>query len=233
MITFIRTLILYTLVITVMRLMGKRQIGQLQPFELVVAIMISELASIPMGNTGIPLLQGVIPILTLLFAQIVVSILTIKSNVADKIISGKPTVVIQNGKINVTNLERELYTISDLVEQLRIKNIPSLEDVEFAILESSGNISFIPKTAKRPPTLEDLNISGSHQGLNLPVIIDGRILLENLEPLQIDLGMLHNILGENNILSPKKIIYASLDTSGNFFYQSCNMKEDSKCEPLK
>jgi uncharacterized membrane protein YcaP (DUF421 family) len=119
------------------------------------------------------------------------------------------------------------------VEQLRIKNIPSLEDVEFAILESSGNISFIPKTAKRPPTLEDLNIPGNHQGLTLPVIIDGKILLENLEPLQIDLGILHNILGENQILTPKRIVYASLDTAGNFYFQPCNMKEDSKCKAIK
>ena len=224
-ITFIRALILYILVIITMRLMGKRQIGQLQPFELAVTIMIAELASVPMGNTGIPLVHGVIPILTLLFAQIVVSIITIKSNSAENIISGQPTIVIQNGKINVANLEKELYTISDLVEQLRLKDYPTLEDIEFAILESSGNISVVPKPAKRAPTLEDLSIPSKYQGLTLPVIIDGKILLENLEPLGLDLGQLHNILNQNSIPAPKTVIYASVDSSGNLFYQTKNQKE--------
>jgi uncharacterized membrane protein YcaP (DUF421 family) len=219
MIIILRTCILYTLVIMVMRLMGKRQIGQLQTFELAVTIMISELAAIPMGNTGIPLLQGVIPILTLLILQIFISILTIKSHTAEKIISGSPTIVIQNGKINIQNLEKELYTLRDLVEQLRIQNHPNIKDIAYAILESSGNLSIIPKTAKRTPTLEDLNCSSKYEGISLPVILDGKIIEDNLEALALDLGRLLLILKEHKIDSPKDILYASLDSSGSLFFQ--------------
>ena len=141
LVVFARTLILYVLVVIVMRIMGKRQIGQLQPFELVIAIMISELASVPMQNTGIPLINGIIPILTLLVAQITMSFISLKSTKARGVICGKPSILIENGRINEKELRKEMYTINDLLEQLRIKNFQNIADVEFAILETNGQLA--------------------------------------------------------------------------------------------
>ena len=135
LVTFGRALILYILVVIVMRIMGKRQIGQLQPFELVIAIMISELAAVPMQNTGIPLVYGIIPILTLLILQLLISYLSIKSIRFRALICGKPAILIEKGRIRESELRKEMYTLNDLLEQLRINNCPNVSDVEYAILE--------------------------------------------------------------------------------------------------
>jgi uncharacterized membrane protein YcaP (DUF421 family) len=199
--------------------MGKRQIGQLQPFELAITIMIADLSTIPMQNTGIPLINGIIPILTLLIAQLFLSFISIKSNTAERIICGKPTILVENGKIKLENLRNELYTLSDLLEQLRLKNSPNLADVEFAILETNGDLSIVPKTPNRPITLKDLNIPSEYQGLALPIILDGSLIEENLEILKFNKNELMKILKEKNINSIDDITLGSLDTSGNFYYQ--------------
>lgn len=222
-----RTLILYILVIIVMRLMGKRQITQLQPFELAVTIMISELAAIPMGETGIPLMHGVLPILTLLILQLLVSLLTIKIHGAENLISGKPTILIENGKILKKHLEKELYTLNDLLEQIRLKGYLSIDDIAYAILESSGELSVIPKTQKRHPTLEEMNIVGTAQTLALPVILDGKLVLENIHTLEFDTGQFHNLLNREKIERISDVLFASLDTSGKLFYQLREPKEGS------
>ena len=149
LVTFGRALILYILVVIVMRIMGKRQIGQLQPFELVIAIMISELAAVPMQNTGIPLVYGIIPILTLLILQLLISYLSIKSIRFRALICGKPAMLLKKGRIRESELRKEMYTLSDLLEQLRINNCPNVSDVEYAILETSGQLSVIPKSQKK------------------------------------------------------------------------------------
>jgi uncharacterized membrane protein YcaP (DUF421 family) len=216
---FARTLILYALVVIVMRLMGKRQIGQLQPFELVIAIMISELASVPMQNTGIPLLAGIIPILTLLVAQITLSLISIKSIRARGIICGKPKILIESGIIKQENLAREMYTINDLLEQLRIKNIPNISDVEYAILETNGQLSVIPKSQKRQVTPEDLKINTEYEGLSYDLIIDGRLYLENLKKINLDTKWLNEQLANFGISDYKSVFFASIDTKGNLFVQ--------------
>ncbi|MEN6327492.1 MAG: DUF421 domain-containing protein, partial [Syntrophomonas sp.] len=161
----IRTLILYTATVVLLRIMGKRQIGQLQPYELVVIIMISELAAIPMQNTGIPIINGLIPIFILVAAEITLSHLSLKSERARGIICGKPSVLIENSKIMENELKRLRYNINDLLEQLRLKNVPDIADVEFAILETSGHLSVILKSQKRPVVPQDLNISPEYEGL--------------------------------------------------------------------
>lgn len=137
LITFIRSVLLYTVMLIVMRLMGKREIGQMQPFELVISIMIAELASIPMSDPGIPIQNGIIPILGLLFMHLIISILNMKSIRAREIICGKPTILIYRGKINEAALRKERFTINELEERLRGANIQSLGDVEYAVLETS------------------------------------------------------------------------------------------------
>ena len=148
LITFIRTIILYLLVITAIRVMGKRQIGELHPSELVVTIMISELAAIPMQATSVPLIYGILPILTLIIAEVLFSYITLKSEKARSIISGKPSILIKNGIINENELRKLRFNLNDLLEELRINNYPNIKDVEFAILETSGQLSVIPKSQK-------------------------------------------------------------------------------------
>lgn len=219
LIIVVRTLILYILVVIIMRIMGKRQIGQLQPFELVIAIMISELAAVPMQDKRIPLINGIIPILTLLFTQITFSFIGLKSTRARAIICGRPSILIQNGKINEAELRKEMYSVNDLLEQLRIKNIYNIADVEFALLETNGQLSVIPKSQKRPVSPEDLNIPTKYEGLSLDIIVDGEISHENLKLANLDVNWLNDTLSKFGINNPKDVLLASLDSEGKLYYQ--------------
>ena len=158
LIIFIRSILLYIIVLVVMRLMGKREIGQLQPFELAISIMIADLASTPMADTGIPITNGIIPILALLVMHLVISILNIKSIKARQILCGKPSILIYRGKINEKNLKKERFTVNELEERLRGNNIVNIGDVEYAILETSGQITVIQKPNKRTTIPEDFGI---------------------------------------------------------------------------
>ncbi|NLK87756.1 MAG: DUF421 domain-containing protein [Clostridiaceae bacterium] len=219
LVVFVRTLVLYIIVVVVMRIMGKRQIGQLQPFELAIAIMISELAAVPMQNTGIPLVNGIIPILTLLIAQLLMSFLSIKSIHARAIICSKPAILIERGQILESAIRREMYTLNDLLEQLRIKNVPNISDVEFAILETNGQLSVIPKSQKRPLTPEDMDIKTKYDGLSIDVIIDGRVLSENLELSGKNRRWLQDELTKRQYDGPSDILYACVMPEGSLYLQ--------------
>ncbi len=219
LVVFVRALVLYIIVVIVMRLLGKRQIGQLQPFELAIAIMISDLASVPMQNTGIPLINGIIPILTLIIAQLLMSFLSVKSIRARAIICGKPTILIEKGKIIESSLRRELYTLNDLLEQLRINNFPDISSVEYAILETNGQLSVIPKSQKRPLTPEDMNIRTKYEGLPIDVILDGRVLSQNLEIAGKNMQWLLDELSRNQYDGPGEILYACIEPDGSLYIQ--------------
>lgn len=219
LVIFARTLILFSIVVITMRIMGKRQIGELQPFELAVAILISELAAVPMQDTGIPLVNGIIPILTLLITQMSLSFISLKSTKARGIICGRPSILISNGKIQEKELRKEMYTLNDLLEQLRINNIPNIADVEFAILETNGQLSVIPKSQKRPVIAEDLNIPTNYEGLPIDLIVDGAINEENLIKFNLSHEWLKeqfNKLGVDNL---KEVLFASLDSQGKIYWQ--------------
>ncbi|AEM78005.1 YetF domain-containing protein [Thermoanaerobacter wiegelii] len=213
LILFFRTIILYALVVIFMRISGKQQIGQLQPYELVVAIMIADLVAIPMQNKGIPLVSGIIPILTLLVSQLFLSYLSIKSLRARAIICGTPTILVENGKILTSQLQKERYNINDLLEELRVKGYPNIADVEYAILETNGSLSVIPKSNKRPVTPQDLNLTPQYEGLPLPIIIDGRIMHQNMQKAGIDMEWLNAQLKMWKIQNVKEVLFASLDTN--------------------
>lgn len=226
LVVFIRTLILYIVVIIAMRIMGKRQIGQLQPFELAVAIMISELASVPMQNTGIPLVNGIIPILTMLAAQILISFISLKSSRARNIICGRPSILVADGKINEPIFRSELYTVSDLLEQLRSKDIYNIADVEFAILETNGQLSVVPKAAKRSVTPQDLNLKTKYEAPAIELIIDGDLITPNLIRAKTDKKTLMNNLNKKfGINKVEDVFFASVDSDGNYF---CQAKESKK-----
>jgi uncharacterized membrane protein YcaP (DUF421 family) len=194
-----------------MRIMGKQQIGQLQPYELVVAIMIADLVAVPMQNKGIPLLTGIIPIFTLLISQLFLSYISMKSLRGREMICGKPTVLIDKGKILTKELQKERYNINDLLEELRVMGYPNIADVEYAILETNGCLSVIPKVDKRPVTPNDLNLTPQYEGLPLPIIIDGKIIHKNMEMANVDMKWLNDQLKMWNVNNIENIILASLD----------------------
>lgn len=219
-IVVIRTIILYALVIIALRLMGKREIGQLQPFELVVILMISDLAAIPSENVGIPLLSGVIPILVLLLASVTLAYITLKSEKARSIVCGTPSILIERGKILEEELRKNCYNLTDLLEELRIKNVPNIADVEFAILETNGQLSVFPKSQKRPTIPEDFNIKTKYEGLPLTIIMDGKLNHKNLQQAGRDLNWLHKELKKQAIDKIEKVLLASFDSSGTLYVQT-------------
>ena len=219
-IVVIRTLILYTLVFVALRLMGKREIGQLQPFELVVVIMISELAAIPSENVGIPLLSGIIPILVLLLTSLTLAWISLKSEKARAIICGKPSILIQRGEILEEELTKNRYNLTDLLEELRIKNVPNIADVEFAVLETNGQLSVFPKSQKRPTIPEDFKIKTQYEGLPLTIIMDGTLNSNNLQQGNKDLKWLKGELKKHSIDKIENVLLASLDSSGTLYVQA-------------
>ena len=182
--TFIRVIILYILVLITMRLMGKREIGQLQPFELAISIMIADLASVPMADIGIPIASGIVPILGLLVLHLMISLINLKSMTARKIICGKPSILIYRGKINERELKKERFTINELQERLRGNNVSNIGDVEYAILETSGQITVIQKPNKRMTIPEDFGITPDYEGIPYDLVVDGKIMNENLKTIR-------------------------------------------------
>ena len=183
LITFFRAIILYILVLIVMRVMGKREIGQLQPFELAISIMIADLATIPMADVGIPITTGVIAMLSLLIMHLLISFINLKSMRMRAIICGKPRILIYRGKIQEKALIKERFTMNELEERLRSANVMNLGDVEYAILETSGQISVIQKPNKRNVTPEDLQLEVEYEGISYDLVMDGRILNNNLKAI--------------------------------------------------
>jgi len=216
----VRTLILYTLVVVALRMMGKREIAQLQPFELVVILMISDLAVIPSENVGIPLLSGIIPILVLLSANLTLAWVTLKSEKARDIICGTPSILIRQGKIVEEELKRNCYNLTDLLEEIRIKNVPNIADIEFAVLENNGELSVFPKSQKRPTIPEDFHLAPPYEGLPFILIKDGKLDQRSLQQSNTDLKWLKKELKKQNIASIQDTFIASLDSSGKLFTQA-------------
>lgn len=218
-IVLIRTAILYILVVFSMRIMGKRQIGELEPFELVIAIMISDLASLPMQDTRIPLLHGVIPILTLLILQVVFSLLQLKSEKIRAIIDGKPSVVVKKGKIQVSQLHEQRLSTGELLEELRINGYLNIEDIEYATLETNGKLSIIPKTELQPVTKKDLNIKTTQEVLPIVLISEGKVIQENLTLANKSEDWLMKELGKQKMHSVEQVFIAVLNSQNKLYCQ--------------
>ena len=214
-----RTLILYFLVILVMRIMGKPQIGQLQPFELVVAIIISELAAAAMGDPEVPLLNGIIPIITLTLAQVTSAYWTLKNEKARTIVCGRPSILMEKGRIVESELRRLRMNINDLLEQLRVKNFPNISEVDYAIMETNGELSVVPKGSARPVLTKDLGINVKDPGLPLTLIIDGVIITHNLAKTGLNQDKLLAVLKEQGVNSLKDLFFASIDPTGTISWQ--------------
>mgnify|MGYP004494918717 CR=1 FL=1 len=220
--TLLRSIILYILVLFTMRLMGKREIGQLQPFELAIAIMIADLASIPMADTGVPIFNGIIPIIGLLIMQMIISYINMKSINIRRIISGKPTILIYRGKIDSKALKKEKITLNELQERLRQNGTFSIGDVEYAILETSGQLTVIQKPEKRMVIPEDLGITPEYEGLPYDLVLDGKIMSNNLKTLGKDYNWLKKQV-EKFKMKPEEALIVTYDGKGQIF---CQKKEE-------
>lgn len=225
LILVIRTLILYGTVIASLRVMGKRQLGELQPSELVVAIMISDLASVPMQSIDIPILSGIIPVLTLIIAEVLMSYLSLKSKSIRKFISGEPSIVVYDGVIKEKELAKLRFNINDLLGELRLNGCYDISDVAVAVIETSGKLSVIPKDRARGVTVEDMNIKNPrHEGLPCILISDGTINSGEIARSQKSETWLTEELKKQGIDSIKQVFIASLDAEGELYIQRKNRR---------
>lgn len=221
---FARTVILYFLIMTGLRLMGKRQIGELEPSELVLTMMISDLATVPMQDFGIPLLAGVIPILTLLALSMLMSHLSLRSLRFRELVCGTPAVLIRHGVVQQQTMRENRYTLDELLEELRGQGISCVEDVKYAILENSGQLSVLPWARQQPPTAAQLHLE-AEDDVTLPTVLinDGRVLSRNLAVCGRDRPWLDAQLRERQLSSPREVFLLTLDEQGRVF---CLKKED-------
>ena len=178
--SYFRTLILYLVLILVVRLMGKRQIGEMEPAEFVVTMLVANLASIPMQDGGIPLFSGLVPILTVLGLELVLSWLTLRSQRFRRILCGKPVILIENGNIQQSALRQTRITLDELMGHLRQKDVLNPRDVQYAILETNGTLSVFPYPEHTPPTAKDAGVQVKPAQLPVTIIEDGALLDENL-----------------------------------------------------
>lgn len=214
-IVLIRTVFLYALVILVIRIMGKRQVGELQPYEFVITIMISDLAALPMQDTRLPLVLGIIPIVTLLFLKITLSVIQLKSQKARRWIEGEPSILIAKGNIIFENLKKQQINLDELMEELRLSGYFDLKEVEYAILENNGKVSFLNSDENKPP--------------NLPVIyvLDGKLNSNTLTSSNKSKEWIIKELKNYNINSIEDVIIAMKNTDGTFFYQLYDKEANS------
>ncbi len=218
LIVFLRSIVLYIIVLIVMRLMGKREIGQLQPFELAIAIMIADLAAVPMAETGIPISNGIIPILGLLVMHLIISFLNLKNMKIREILCGKPAILIYRGKIDEKVLKKERFTLNELQERLRSSNVVNLGDVEYAILETSGQVTVIQKPDKRTTTPKDFNITPEYEGIPYDLVVDGKVMYKNLKTIGKDYNWLKKQVNKFN-MEPEEALIVTFDGGSQMFCQ--------------
>lgn len=217
-IALIRTIILYLFIIFGIRLLGKRQIGELEPSELVLSLIIADLASVPMQDFGIPLLVGIIPILTLLSLSSILSILTVKNIHIRSLLCGKPSYIIQNGKIIPKEMTKNRLTPDELMEELRINGYTDISKIKSAILETSGRLSVIPYANEQPLTAKQMNLHMDEPGLPIIIINDGRLLYQNLKSRGLDTPWLEERLKSRGIGDIKDVFLLTLDEQNTIYY---------------
>ena len=223
-IIILRTVLMYFVVFAVMRLMGKREIGKLSVFDLVISIMIAEIAIFIIEDPDKPLLDGIAPLLVLVIIQISLAYLMLKNEKLRRWFDGKPSMLIENGHINREEMRKQKYNLDDLALQLRMKDVTDIKDVEFAILETNGSLSVFTKadreaeTGDRSKRNEDARKTG-YGGLPLSLILDGKVQDEHLELIQQSRRWLKEKLREKGIDSFDEVFYCNIDRDGNLFIE--------------
>lgn len=221
----IRTALLYLLTMLSIKAMGKRQIGQLQPFEFVIILIISEMATLSLESNGTPLFNSIIPIVTLTLLQITIALINMKSQKFRTLVCGKPTVIVKNGEILEDAMRQLRLNTNDLLEQMRSKGFFDVAEVEFAIMETNGQLSIMPRADKRPVNPGDLNLIVENEKPAVSLILDGKIHHKHLLEQGKDLSWLLQKLKQYQISSPEEVFFFSIDGNDNIF---CQLKAHSR-----
>lgn len=217
-IALFRTVVLYALIILGIRLMGKRQVGELEPSELVFTLLIADLAAVPMQDFGIPLITGVVPIVVLLCVTLLLSVLTVKSIRFRAILCGKPSIVVENGKLCQKEMVKNRFTLDELSEELRIQGVTDIKTVKYAILETNGQMSVLLKQEERPPTAKELGVKTVETGLPTVVISDGKIMEENRVRRGLSREWVEMELKRRHVTDVKEVFLLSVDELGQTFF---------------
>ena len=194
----IRTVIIYIFIIAAMRIMGKRQLGELQPAELVVTLLISDLAAIPMQENGMPLLNGIIPIMVLVSLELLFSGLMLKIPAFHRLIGGKPKIIVNNGTVDTKAMRDIRMTVDDLMETLRQQGTFNIQDVQYAIVEANGKLSVLLKPEKRQTACVDLKIIPPDNGIPMIIVSDGKVSKWGLSVCGLDEQWLDSVLSANS-----------------------------------
>ncbi|MBQ3574502.1 MAG: DUF421 domain-containing protein [Clostridia bacterium] len=215
---FLRAVFLYGLMILTMRLLGKRQLGEFEPYELALTILLADIISSPIGSVSTPLLYGILPVAAVIFVHGVISVACVKSDKIRSIISGRPTLVISRGEIKLKELDRLCLSISDLLEGLRSAGFMDPNEVGTAVVEANGKISAFAASGKRPPYKEEMDMACDYEGLPMVLIVNGRVQADNLDIIGRDEKWLRGVLSAKGVKAGE-ISLCMIDTSGRMTVQ--------------
>ena len=218
----LRSAVIFMFVLFVIRIMGKRQVGEMQPFEFVITLIIADLACIPMAELAVPLVHGIVPIFTLLILHFFICFISRKSVKMRYVLTGRPSILISPKGISYHELKKLNMTIDDLIESLRGSDIFNLGDVAYAIMETNGKLCVIKKSSVEGLTRQDMNIQSDPAALPVNIIMDGKIMKENVDLAGIDQSLIEMCLKKAQIKSVKEVLLFTLDNNGSVYLQSKN-----------
>ena len=218
LIALTRTIVLYLLIVVGIRLMGKRQVGELEPAELVLAMLMSDLASVPMQDFGIPLSYGAVPIVVLLCITMLLSVLTVRSLRLRLLLCGRPSIIVEKGQLLQKELAKTRMSPDELMEELRLLGITDLSTVKYAILETSGKVSALLYSNHQPVTPADLELGTDEPGLPLTVIDNGQVYPDNLRRRGLDRRWLDRELNRRGVSSPRQVFLMTVDEQGGVYF---------------
>lgn len=220
----LRCIVIYLVVLLVFRLMGKRQLGEFQPFEFVITLMIADLASIPMSEINVPLLHGIVPLVSLSILHFLISFLSRKSIAMRKLLNGKPVIVINPDGIDYDALRKLNMDFDDLCESLRELNFFALDEVAYAIVETNGKMTVLPNAQNAPLTAQDLKIKKERASLPIMLVCDGKPLKENMKIAKIDIDFLQKQCARAGAYKIRDVAFASIDNNGKMYIEPRNKK---------
>ncbi len=224
LIVFLRVLIIYITVLVFLRLMGKRQIGEMQPYEVVITLIIADLATLPMSDSNIPLLHGLLPLAILVLLHYLITVLTRKNAKIRRIISGQPIVVISPNGIEYKALKSLNMTIDDVSEMLRQAGYYTFDQILYAIIETNGKMSVVPQSSNAPATAQDVGVINPQAKIPSIIVSDGKMMKSQMKEVKIDAKKLNKILNHLQVNSVKDLIILSLDNDGKIYFQTKNQK---------
>lgn len=215
----IRSILIYICVLIAIRLMGKRQIGEMQPFEFVITLIIADLACIPMAELSVPLIHGLVPIISLLIVHFLICVFSRKFMFARYLLTGRPAIIVSPKGINYKELKNLNMTLDDLMELIRGCSVFNLSEISYAILETNGNMCVIKKSECEPPTRNDLKVKVGQNSLPVNIIMDGKLMLENVKMTGLSSANINECLDKAKIKKIEDVLILTIDNNGEVFIQ--------------